>query len=114
MKYKNQRYGNPQEMEFYALGVPIGDTARRLRRHERTVRDWLSGKQRVPWWVPEVLRLWNMEHQLRLQQMGIHHARARLGPVDVNLLDLTGARSEDPAPERQPQQLELLPLQKVA
>jgi hypothetical protein len=57
MRYPNLRYGNPTEMAFYTVGVSLPDLARRLRRDERTVRDWLSGKRRVPWWVPELLRL---------------------------------------------------------
>lgn len=61
MRYPNLRYGNPTELAFYAAGIPIPKLARRLRRDERTVKDWLAGKRRVPWWVPEVLRLQHME-----------------------------------------------------
>ncbi|KVD19197.1 hypothetical protein WI80_33425 [Burkholderia ubonensis] len=38
-------------------GRSVADVARELRRTERSVSDWLSGRQRVPWWVPEILRL---------------------------------------------------------
>jgi hypothetical protein len=61
MRYPNLRYGNPTELNYYALGIPLATLARRLRRDERTVSDWLTGKTRVPWWVPEVLRLQRME-----------------------------------------------------
>ncbi|MYM39670.1 hypothetical protein [Duganella qianjiadongensis] len=50
-------------MAYYAAGIPIPKLARRLRRDERTVKDWLAGKKRVPWWVPEVLRLQHKEVQ---------------------------------------------------
>ncbi|MES2163346.1 MAG: hypothetical protein V4476_19505 [Pseudomonadota bacterium] len=61
MRYPNIRYGNPTELNFYATGIPLPVLARRLRRDERTVKDWLTAKARVPWWVPEVLRLQQME-----------------------------------------------------
>ncbi|AYQ38546.1 MULTISPECIES: hypothetical protein [Burkholderia cepacia complex] len=38
-------------------GRTVADVARELRRSERSVTDWLSGQQRVPWWAPEILRL---------------------------------------------------------
>jgi len=69
VRYPNLRYGNPTEFAHYAMGVPLDDLARRLRRDERTVRDWLSGRSRVPWWVPEIMRLKRMEADLRHRQM---------------------------------------------
>jgi len=61
MRYPNLRYGNPAELAYYAAGIPIPMLARRLRRDERTVKDWLNEKKRIPWWVPEVLRLQQKE-----------------------------------------------------
>lgn len=55
VRYPNLRYGNPTEFAYYAVGVPLPDLARRLRRDERTVRDWLTGRARVPWRVPEIM-----------------------------------------------------------
>jgi hypothetical protein len=69
VRYPNLRYGNPTEFAFYAVGVPLPDLARRLRRDERTVRDWLTGRTRVPWWVPEIMRLKRLEADLRHRQM---------------------------------------------
>jgi hypothetical protein len=69
VRYPNLRYGNPTEFTYYAMGVPLADLARRLRRDERTVRDWLSGRARVPWWVPEIMRLKRLEADLRHRQM---------------------------------------------
>lgn len=63
------RYGNPAEFPFYATGISLLELARRLRRDERTVRDWLTGRARVPWWVPEILRLNRMEAELRHRHM---------------------------------------------
>ncbi|SFD39769.1 hypothetical protein SAMN05216204_1247 [Massilia yuzhufengensis] len=77
MRYPNLRYGNPAEFTFYALGVPLPVLARRLRRDERTVRDWLWCRSRVPWWVPELLRLQHLEAELRHRHMGLGALPAR-------------------------------------
>jgi hypothetical protein len=69
VRYPNLRYGNPTEFAYYAVGVPLPDLAKRLRRDERTVRDWLTGRSRVPWWVPEIMRLKRLEADLRHRQM---------------------------------------------
>jgi len=88
VRYPNLRYGNPTEFAHYALGVPLADLARRLRRDERTVRDWLSGRTRVPWWVPELLRLKHMEADLRHRQMGFGALAPRLGVVSAEVITL--------------------------
>lgn len=78
MRYPNLRYGNPTELNYYAAGIPVPILARRLRRDERTVRDWLSAKSRVPWWVPEVLRLQQMESRDIMRQHTQHLAGRKL------------------------------------
>lgn len=89
MRYPNLRYGNPTELAYYAMGLPLADLARRLRRDERTVKDWISGRTRVPWWVPEILRLKRMEADLRHRQMGMGAMPARLGVVAADVLELS-------------------------
>jgi len=69
MRYPNLRYGNPKEFEYYAMGRELKDLSRMLRRDERTIRDWLTGRSRVPWWVPEIMRLQRLEADLRHRQM---------------------------------------------
>lgn len=81
MRYPNLRYGNPTELAYYAMGRPIKELARSLRRDERTVKDWLNGRQRVPWWVPEILRLRRLELDLRQRQMGMGALPPRLAVV---------------------------------
>lgn len=98
MKYPNLRYGNPTELAHYAMGIPLADLARILRRDERTVRDWLSGKQRVPWWVPEYMRLRRMESVERLRQMNMASVATRLGIVRGDVIDLATRR-----PKKEPQ-----------
>lgn len=98
MRYPNLRYGNPTEMAYYAMGVPLPVLAKRLRRDERTVRDWLNAKRRVPWWVPEILRLKHMEADLRHRQMGFGALAPKLGLVSGTVIALTQpAKSFDDA-----------------
>lgn len=97
MRYPNLRYGNPTEFAYYAMGIPLADLAHRLRRDERTVRDWLSGRRRVPWWVPEVLRLRRMEADLRHRQMFGAPMRQGLAVVtDEAQLELRRPREKKP------------------
>lgn len=96
MRYPNLRYGNPTEMAYYTMGRPIKDVARSLRRDERTVRDWLNGKTRVPWWVPEILRLRQMEAQARHYQMGMGKLAPRLGIVGADVITLPHVQTKKP------------------
>lgn len=105
MRYPNLRYGNPTEFAYYAMGRPLKDLAKSLRRDERTVRDWLSGRARVPWWVPEIMRLRRMELELRQRQMfghleSVRNAK-RLGVVlPNNVLELRSRGETKKAPDR--------------
>ncbi|MGK5052325.1 hypothetical protein [Janthinobacterium sp. RB2P8] len=65
------------------MGIPLGQLARTLRRDERTVRDWLSGKTRVPWWVPEYMR----QRQMNMTALG-----PRLGVVRGAVIELATRR----------------------
>ncbi|MFL6675892.1 MAG: hypothetical protein ACJ8LG_21695 [Massilia sp.] len=69
MRFPNLRYGNPTEFAYYSMGRTHAELARALRRDERTIRDWLSGRTRVPWWVPEIMRLQRFELETRHRQM---------------------------------------------
>ncbi|MYN45799.1 hypothetical protein GTP23_12150 [Pseudoduganella sp. FT93W] len=73
MRYPNLRYGNPAELQFYAMAYTVPALAKQLRRDERTVRDWLNAKQRVPWWVPEIMRLWRNEHANFCRQLELNN-----------------------------------------
>lgn len=88
MRYSNLRYGNPAELNHYALGVPLDALARMLRRDPRTVRDWMTCRRRVPWWVPELLRLRHMEASERHRQMTGAPMLARLGIVGADVIEL--------------------------
>lgn len=71
MIYPNLRYGDPAALRAYAAGKPLRTIARQLRRHPRTVHDWMTGKRRMPWWVPELLMLRDQVAFYELRHMGI-------------------------------------------
>lgn len=97
MRYPNLRYGNPTELAYYAMGMPRPTLARILRRDERTVRDWLAGRTRVPWWVPEIMRLKRMEADLRHRQMGMGPLPTALGVVTADVIALAPQDGKKPA-----------------
>lgn len=101
MRYPNRRYGNPAEMAYYTMGVPTSVIARRMRRDERTIRDWLTGRAKVPWWVPEILRLQHMENDLRSRQMGMGALAPRLGVVSAEVVSLA-RRTDEKKPQARP------------
>lgn len=86
MRYPNLRYGNPTEFRHYAQHMPIRDLARLLRRSERTVQDWLHERQRIPFWVPELLRLRDVERVQQLRHMGILPTMRKLGIVSGDVV----------------------------
>lgn len=97
MRYPNKRYAPVSHLQHEALGWTNEKLAEHLRRDERTIRDWLSGRQKVPWWVPEILRLERYEkhHQLRrmlssdlpLAKLGIVEG-GKVVPVDTTTVHL--------------------------
>mgnify|MGYP003945691559 CR=1 FL=1 len=86
MRYPNTRYGHQREFEFWMQGNSVKVIARRLKRSERSVHDWLTGKRKIPWWVPEILRLQHYEYQDRLRQMGFTQQKTRLGIATADVL----------------------------
>lgn len=93
MRYPNRRYGNPSAMQHYALWYgDVPALAKALKRSERSVRDWLSGAAKVPWWIPEIMRLQKLEHDLMVYQMTGRQVAARLGVVSDSTVVDAGAR----------------------
>jgi hypothetical protein len=93
MRYPNRRYGNPTEMAHYAIWYgDVANLAKALRRSECTVRDWLQCRAKVPWWVPEVMRLQIMEHERMVYQMTNRKLFTRLGIVKDGLVIDAGSR----------------------
>jgi hypothetical protein len=67
--HSNLRSCSIESAVDYAMGRTHAELARMLRRDERTIRDWLSGRAKVPWWVPEIMRLKRVEADLGHRQM---------------------------------------------
>jgi hypothetical protein len=87
MRYPDLRYGNSNEFAYYVQGVPVKDVARRLRRSERSVKNWLDGKEKMPWWIPELLRLQRLEHSHVLREMNMRPVRHQLGIVGADVIE---------------------------
>jgi hypothetical protein len=68
-------------LAYYAVGLSVSELADWLKRSDRSVRDWLSGVEKLPWWVPELLRLQQMKKDQQLRQMHIQTVRVKLGLV---------------------------------
>ncbi|WP_051516878.1 hypothetical protein [Herbaspirillum sp. RV1423] len=92
MRYPNTRYGNPTEFQYYAQGQLPKDIAKRLRRSEHSVNLWLAGKRRMPWWIPEILRLQRLEYDMWMRQAGLGRMRDKLGTVSADVIEFSGAR----------------------
>lgn len=80
-------------MAHYALWYgSTAELAKALRRSERSVTDWLSGRSKVPWWVPEIMRLQQLEHANMVRQMTGRQTLARLGIVQAGQVVDAGQR----------------------
>lgn len=106
MKYPNLRYGNPEQLRYYAASIPLPVLAKRLRRSERSVKDWLEGRAKVPWWVPEILRLQEYESWMTLRQMGVSKTAKRLGLVSADVIDYQDYERKKPTPQEAPATLQ--------
>jgi hypothetical protein len=58
--------------------------AKHLMRAEKTIQNWITGKKKMPYWVPELLRLQDFEHREIMRQMNIPALRAQLGVVTAS------------------------------
>ncbi len=93
MQYPNRRYGSPTAMEHYAIWYGSeANLAKALKRSRRTVRDWITGRAKVPWWVPEIMRLQQMEHNAMVYRMTGREVAARLGVATGGEVIDAGAR----------------------
>lgn len=101
MRFPNLRYGNPTEFAYYAMGRTHAELARALRRDERTIRDWLTGRAKVPWWVPEIMRLKRLEaEQIHRQMFWALEEKPRLAKLGVVTTDAVLELRE---PKKKPQ-----------
>jgi hypothetical protein len=87
MRYPNQRYGDPAHLAYYTQGWSINQISKFLKRDEKTIKNWLNGKSKMPWWVPELLRLTAKEKHEQLRYMGVNTVLAKLGVVNGEVLE---------------------------
>ena len=94
MRYPNTRYGNPEELKYYSQGLPIKILAKKLKRSEKSVTAWINGYRKIPFWVPELMRLWHMERDITMRQMGMGDLKRQLGLVSGNIIEFKQPRRE--------------------
>jgi hypothetical protein len=61
MKNPSRRWVSANEFEKHAAGLPRKYLCRLLRRCDRTIRDWQSGRRPIPAWTIDTLRLREVE-----------------------------------------------------
>lgn len=97
MFHPNRRYGNPAALRALTTGLTVHQLSQLLHRHPRTVRDWLSERRPVPYWVVELLELRHVTAVESLRRMGI---APRPQPAQVSSLQAQRARqSADASPD---------------
>lgn len=94
MKYPNQRYGSNQDFVFYCYGKPVKIIAKILKRSEKTIKRYLSGECKIPWWINEYLRLADEEQRLRLQYMSHKKLHKKLGIVRGEIIEFPTASTQ--------------------
>jgi hypothetical protein len=89
---------SPREFAYYAAQYPMRHLKQMLNRSERTISDWLNGNKVIPPWAIAVLRLQQLEHELRLDQMGHKRVHDELEVIDPRQLAAANdSRYEEPA-----------------
>ena len=73
-------------LRFYSQGRSIQELSKILKRDEKTIKGWLDYKNKMPWWVPEILRLYQMEQADIRRQIFQSKQYAKLGIVKDNML----------------------------
>lgn len=58
------------EFQYYARSIPMRHLCKTLQRHERTIKEWLTGKAVIPPQAVAVLRLQALEYEIMRDQMG--------------------------------------------
>ena len=69
MKNPSRRWVNPIEFERLSSGLPRKRLISLLRRCDRTIRDWQSGRRPIPAWTVDTLRLHEMERAIALREI---------------------------------------------
>lgn len=71
MFHPNRRYSHANVLRALTAGMPTDAISRRLRRHPRTIHDWLTDRRPIPWWATEIIDLQNRIAWYELRYMGI-------------------------------------------
>ena len=96
-------YASYHEFQFQCQGRPTWAIAQMTRRSVRTIERYLSGTQKIPWWIPEILRLQDQEYFDRTRQQGFNPIRKKLGIVTGELIEFP-VKDVEPKSNKIPQE----------
>lgn len=82
------------EFARYTEGISMSTVGKILHRTDRTVRDWKSGRRKIPDWAMAVLRVNFLEQRLIQEQMVL---AAQLVRLDVKKHTHSRKDCEDPS-----------------
>lgn len=80
-------------MQVEVHGIALSAVTRTCFEHRISLE---RCRARVPWWVPEYLRLQNIENDLRSRQMGMGALAPRLGVVGADVITLAQLGEKKP------------------
>ncbi len=69
MKNPSRRWVSAIEFDYHTSGLPRTLLTKMLRRCDRTIRDWQTGRRPIPAWTIETLKVYEYERQNAWQQM---------------------------------------------
>lgn len=69
MKKPSRRWVSQSEFEHYTSGLSRKYLTRLLRRCDRTIRDWQSGRRPIPAWTVDTMRVHRFEKEQAWIQM---------------------------------------------
>lgn len=77
MKNPSRHWVSPIEFDKYTSGLPRKQLSRLLRRCDRTIRDWQTGRRPIPAWTIDTLRLHQIERNNMMDQLLVNMPREK-------------------------------------
>lgn len=69
MQNSSRHWVSAVEFERHTSGLPRKTLTRLLRRCDRTIRDWQTGRRPIPAWAIDTLKVYEFERTLAWQQI---------------------------------------------
>ncbi|MCY0852704.1 hypothetical protein [Cupriavidus sp. D39] len=69
MNNPSRHWASAVEFDKHTSGLPRQSLCRVLRRCDRTIRDWQTGRRPIPAWTIDTLKVYEFERQRAWQEM---------------------------------------------